>query len=58
MHHRDTVDEIFRDLPGVLDESLQRRKIDFTNHCRTKMRRESAMMSYRILNLAIKLRAL
>ena len=55
---RDNCQEIFRDLPRLLDPELNRRKIDHARHCRTKMTRETNHMTYRILNTAIKLGAL
>lgn len=58
MAARDNCIEIFRDLPRTLDPMSNRRRVDHSRYCRTKMKREMSHMCYRILNTAIKLCAL
>ena len=60
MTARDTVGEIFRDFNRALDqmEGKQARRMDYTRHCKNKIKREQLMLLYKVLNTSVKLRSL
>jgi hypothetical protein len=58
LHSKDSCLDIFRDLHTVLGDGQNRNRIHYSTFYQCKVARQNKMMTYNVLNMAIKLRAI